>query len=296
MDDVRLIPTSDIREPRTLLRLVDRNSIEYLELRDSVAKHGFLCSISVRPANEPGKFEIIEGLHRYCVAKDLALAMMPCIVKQGVCDAEIPLLQIQGNLQGVDTKPSEYARQIKAILTSNPDMTEKELAVRLSKSPAWINTLLGLLRLPPDIQKKIDRSDIPVLSGYMLSRLPQRLQREYVTKAQEMSAKDFRRVAAAVIKHFQEAVQFGRLEDFYTREFTPHPYLRHLKEIQAEMAHHHQGPALVASLGCQTAIDGFYAALQWIIHLDPQSIVEQQKAARARERTQFEETLDDDLT
>src|SRR5579872_6295466 len=108
MDDVRLIPTSDIREPRTLLRLVDRNAVEYLELRDSVAAIGFTNSIAVRPSRiELSKFEVLDGVHRYCVAKDLELPTMPCIIKHNVSDDDVLMFQVQANAQGVDTKPVE---------------------------------------------------------------------------------------------------------------------------------------------------------------------------------------------
>ena len=55
------IPIDCIVEPRTVLRLIDKNSVEYLEMRDSIAAEGFWNSISVRPAREPQKYEIIDG-------------------------------------------------------------------------------------------------------------------------------------------------------------------------------------------------------------------------------------------
>jgi ParB/RepB/Spo0J family partition protein len=296
MDDVRLIPVSDIVEPRSLLRLVDRNSIEYLELRDSIAQFGFTSSISVRPSKDwTGKFEIIGGVTRYTIAKELDLPMMPCIIKLNVSDDELLILQLQENAQGIDTKPIEYARQIRTILTRQPDMDIAALSVRLKKSPAWIGKLLGLLKLPDEVQKSVNRGDMPLDSAYLLSKMPRRLMAECLHDAKTLSALKFRPIAAAATKRFQEAVAHGRLEEFYTREFTPHPYLRHLKEIQAEMAHHQAGPELVATLGCKNPIDGFYAACQWFIHLDPESIKVQRDAARARERKQLEEPLDDNL-
>ena len=294
MDEVRLIPLADIIEPKSVLRLVDRNAIEYLELRDSVREFGFTDSISVRPSNElPEKFEIIEGLHRVCVAQDLALPAIPCIIKHGVEDDDVLILQIQAQAQGVEVRPVEYARQIKAILTRKPEMTELELSFRLKKSPTWVNWLLGLLRLPPDIQKSVNRGEMPIRSGYMLSRMPRVLQRQYFEQAKTLSASQFQRLAAGVIKDFKDAVRLGAMEQFYVREFTPQSYLRHLKEILAEVTHHHAGPSLIASLGCKTALDGFYAALQWVVHLDPESIEEQRATAQARQRTQFQEDIDD---
>lgn len=292
MDEVRQIPVSQISEPRSMMRLVDRNSIDYVTLRDSVAQFGFTSAISVRPAREPDKFEIVDGVHRFSVAKDLSLDSMPCLVKRDVDDDALLILQIQGNAQVVPTTPVEYSRQLKAILVRRPEMDIRELASLVKKSPAWVSKLLGLLKLTDGIQKAVDRGDIPVESAYLLSRMPRRLQIENLVHAKTMTVAQFRLYAPRVIKCFDEAVAHGRLEDFYTREFTPQPYLRHLKEIQAEMAHHQVGPSLLASLGCQSPLDGFYAALQWFIHLDPASIVEQREAAFARERNALQESPD----
>jgi hypothetical protein len=88
MDEVRLVPLADIIEPRTLLRLVDKNTIEYLEMRDSVQRFGFTSSISVRPAKRAGKYEFIDGLHRYCIAKDLSLSdRLEAMSRRGVAPA-----------------------------------------------------------------------------------------------------------------------------------------------------------------------------------------------------------------
>lgn len=297
MDEVRQIPVSDIMEPRSLLRLVDRNAIEYLELRDSIEKWGFTSSISVRPAKDkPGKFEIIGGVTRYTIAKELGLETMPCIIKLGITDDELLILQLQENAQRVETKAVEYARQIKAILSRCPDMDIRQLAVRIKKSPTWISQLLGLLKLSKDIQKLVDAGVIPVRVGSLLSQMPVRLQLENLPHAKAMRQDQFTQHAGIVIKQYKEALAHGRLEEFYTREFTPTPYLRHLKEIQAEMAHHQAGPAILASLDCKSPLDGFYAACQWFIHLNPESITAQHDAAKARQRKQMEEPLDDELT
>ena len=58
-----------IVEPWVVLRLVNRESVEYLELRDSMADKGSLNSICVRPSpRQPGKFEVVDGLYRRAAA------------------------------------------------------------------------------------------------------------------------------------------------------------------------------------------------------------------------------------
>lgn len=49
-DECREIPLDQIVEPWVVLRVVNRESIEYLELRDSIVHQGLLNSICVRPS------------------------------------------------------------------------------------------------------------------------------------------------------------------------------------------------------------------------------------------------------
>src|SRR5258707_726699 len=95
-----------------------------------------------------------------------------------------------------------------------------------------------------------------------------KLQKAFAEQAKTLTHQAFQPDAVAALKAYEEAIATGRLEEFYTREFTPQPYLRHLREIQAKMAHDQAGPNILASLGCVSPLDGFYAALQWFIHLD----------------------------
>ena len=89
------IPLTLIDTPPVLLRPVDRLSLDYIELRDSIAEHGVLSSISVRPKRD--RFEVIDGMYRLSCAIDIGLKAIPATVKHGVTDEELPLLQIQAN-------------------------------------------------------------------------------------------------------------------------------------------------------------------------------------------------------
>ena len=86
------IPIDSIIEPRTVLRLVDKDSVEYLELRDSIEAEGFWNSIAVRPAKDEGNYEIIDGLYRHTCARELGLKSIPCIIKYDVLRTMLCLL------------------------------------------------------------------------------------------------------------------------------------------------------------------------------------------------------------
>jgi ParB family chromosome partitioning protein len=278
------IPVDCIAEPRTMLRLIDKDSVEYLEMRDSIAAEGFWNSISVRPAKEPNRYEIIDGLYRYTCARELGLESIPCIIKYNVSDDAVLAAQIQANAIRPETKPVEFARQMKRMLTRRPEMTFDELAHLVHKSPGWVRKMLGLLRLVAGARKMVDRGEVPVHSAYMLAKIPRRLQPDYIDQARMLPSREFRALAASVIKQFTEAVKQGKMEAFWVGDFKPQAHLRSLSDIQTEVERQEVGALLVTAERCKTPVDGFYAALRWAMHLDRQSAQDQERAARARSR------------
>ena len=133
----------------------------------------------------------------------------------------------------------------------------------------------------------VDRGEIPVKSAYMLAKIPPRLQDDYLDRARTLSVQEFRALAASVIKQFTEAVKQGKMEAFWCSDFQPQAYLRSLTDIQQEADQQEFGALLVTVEQCKTPVDGFNVALRWAMHLDRQSVEDQERAARARSRQNF---------
>ena len=281
------IPLSEIVEPRLLLRPVNKESVEYLELRDSVAEHGFLNSICVRPApHAPGKYEPVDGNFRFHVARDLRASVMPCIIKRGLTDDDVLAMQIQANAIRPETTPVEFARQLKRIMSHRPGMTMAELSHIVKKRPSWLRDMLGLLDLSDEQQKAVDRSEIPITSAYMLAKVPDRYRRQFEDQAKALPASEFRTVTAAFIKQYREAVRQGKLEAMFTGEFQAVAHLRRFRELEDEWKHRRCGALLTTAAGCTTPVDGWYLALQWVLHLDRDSVERQRESAMQRMASQ----------
>lgn len=292
MDEVRNIPTEHLVEPWAILRPVAKGSIEYMEMMDSLAETGFWNSISVRPSpRHPGKYEVIDGNYRFHCARDLGLPLIPCIVKEGVTDEDILAAQIRANAVRPETTPVEFARQLKRIQKTRPGITLAQMSKLVHKQPRWISQQLDLLRLSQPLQLAVDRGEIPLASAYMLAKIPPGMQAEYVDAAKSMPTAEFQALAAGVIKQYRECVHRGKLEQRFLLPFAPQPYLRPLKEVQNEVKQRIVGPLLIASEDCRTPLDGFYLALEWLMHLDKRSIDEQRRAAETRNRLAIEEQL-----
>ena len=138
-DECRFIPLDQLVDPPVVLRLVNRESVAYMELRDSLADRGFLNSICVRPSIRfPGKYDVADGLYRVTAARELRLPGTPCIVKD-LTDDDLLAIQIQANAVRPETTPMEYARQIKRIMEARPQATLAEVSSRIiHKSPGWV--------------------------------------------------------------------------------------------------------------------------------------------------------------
>lgn len=288
-DEFREIPLDQIVEPWIVLRIVNRESVEYLELRDSIAQQGLFNSICVRPSKRrPGYYEVVDGLYRWTAAKELRLPALPCVVKNRLTDRDVLAIQIQANALRPETTPIEYARQIKRILDAiavkeGRDATLAEVSNLIHKSPDWIRQQLGLLGLRADIQKAVERGEIPLCSAYVLAKLPKVQQMSLVAAAKTTPAREFAPLAARLVKQIQEAARQGKLYDL-CKDFEPVPYLRPLKEVLAEYREHRRGGLTLTKAGSVTPLDGWYLALQWVLNLNAESIREQREKFLARSR------------
>jgi ParB/RepB/Spo0J family partition protein len=286
-DEFRPIPLDQIVEPWVVLRIVDRESVAYLELRDSVAHQGILNSICVRPsARKPGLYEVVDGLYRYTAARELRLPALPCIVKHGLTDADVLAIQIQANAVRPETTAIEYARQIKRIMEAGlirlgVDLTLAEVSNLIHKNPEWIGRQLSLLSLRRDIQKIVERGEIPLGSAYLLAKLPMVEQAQLVELARTAPTREFAPVVTRLLKQIQEAARQGKLHD-YCKDFEPVAYLRPLKEVLAEYKAHGLGGLAVTQAGGQTPVDGWYLALRWALNLDEESVRQQREKVLAR--------------
>ncbi len=279
MDQIEFLPIHVLREPKTKLRGVNRDSVAFLELLESVREKGILQSLLVRPIE--GGYEIINGLHRYTAAREIGLDVLPCIIR--VCnDDEALVLMLQANAISPETKQAEYAQQLKRLLVRNPGMTIRELACLIRKSPLWVGKCLDLANLLKDYQVMVDRGEIPIENAYMLAKIPRSMQKDYVDRAKLLPRSEFRPLAAACVKQFREAVKQGKMDAFYSDSFRPQAHLRSLKEIEIESDNKEVGALICASEDCQNALDGFYAGLRWACHLDQASVREQEAAVRSR--------------
>lgn len=137
-----IVPNPD--QPRSDF---DKDGIE--ELADSISKVGLLQPILVRPAGDV--YQIIAGERRWQAARVAGLERVPVRV-QSADDAGTLELALIENLQRRDLNPMEEARGYKRLIDAT-EMTQSELASKVSKSRSTVTNALRLLDLPEEVQE-----------------------------------------------------------------------------------------------------------------------------------------------
>jgi ParB/RepB/Spo0J family partition protein len=289
MGELRKVAISDIRENPVALRAVNRESEEYQGLVDSIRQKGFLGAITGRPQeDEDGTitYELIDGLHRYCAAKDAGLEEINMDVVSLDDDAVLEA-QIMANIHKVETKPMEYTKQLKRILTRNPMMTESELAAKLGKSPAWIAGRLSLNRLTGDTMKTlVNEGKVCLSNAYALAKLPPEEQADWLDRAQTLPPDEFIPATAARLKEIREARRKGK--DAAPAEFQPVPHLQKLKTMKEELETNAMGQMLCEKHGPGSMVEGFALAIAWTLHMDPDSVEAQKVKDEERKKERAE--------
>lgn len=133
-------------QPRTA---IDEQQIE--ELADSLRKVGILQPIVVRPHAEG--YQIIAGERRWRAARVAGLEKVPVRIMP-CSETEALALALIENLQREDLNPIEEARGYKQLLTEF-QMTQAELADKVSKSRSAVTNALRLLDLPDEVQEMV---------------------------------------------------------------------------------------------------------------------------------------------
>ena len=299
MTELKMIALTAIRENAVALRNVSRDTESYQGLVDSIRSRGVLNAINVRAKTDPATgvsyYELVDGLHRFSASKDAGLTEIPAQVLD-LEDAEVLEAQIIANVQRVETKPVEYSQQLRRILAANPMMTESELANKLSKSPAWIQQRLGLNKITNEqVKTLIDEGKVVLSNAYALAKLDEEDQVEFLTRAQIDPPDVFVGAVNARAKEVREAKRQGK--DPKAAEFAPVAHLQKMVDIKAGLDDPAIAQEILTATGASNSLEGFMAALQWVLHLDPISVSaqkakwetqraarEEAKAARAAER------------
>lgn len=138
-------------QPRTIF-----NEEKIDELATSIEKNGLLQPIIVKKT--VSGYYIVAGERRYRAFEKLGKETIPAIVKT-FNDEEMMIFSILENLQREDLSSLEEANSYKKLMEST-GYTQDELAKQLGKSRPYVANSLRLLKLPQEIQEKLENNQI----------------------------------------------------------------------------------------------------------------------------------------
>ena len=118
------------------------------ELAASIAEHGLLQPIAVRPRPRGG-YSIVAGERRWRACRMAGLNDVPVVIKE-VSDEQAMELALVENLQREDLDPVEEATGIRELMT-RCGLTQEQAAQKLGKSRSALANSLRLLNLPENV-------------------------------------------------------------------------------------------------------------------------------------------------
>lgn len=277
---------------------VEQDSEEFKMLQKSISEQGIRSPIQVIPnKDDPFKFTIVDGFHRFTAATNLKLATIPVNVTPNLTDNDIYVEQFTANNNRVATKPAQFGRHLKRYLARNPDCTQAELANVFQTSQARVSQLLKIAsELHEQVQELVDKGEITAANALALAKLPEDRQLEFIEDARTMNFDNFGQHMALEADKIRKARR--NASDSETGDqFTPVARPRKKNELldyhnmingEAQANQSITPDYLEESYrNMDTNADvkaGIILGIRYALGLDPQSIKEQE--AEAQERAQ----------
>ena len=133
------------------------NSAALAELAESIAQHGVLQPLLLRPMVSGG-YRIVAGERRWRASRMAGLQEVPAVVRE-MTDGEEMLFALIENLQREDLNPLEEAKGYQQLIDVQ-GMTQEEAAAAVGQSRPAVANALRLLNLPEDIQAMVEKGEI----------------------------------------------------------------------------------------------------------------------------------------
>ena len=137
------------------------------ELADSIREHGVFQPIIVKKSIKG--YDIIAGERRFRASKLAGLEKIPAIIRD-FTDEQMMEIALLENLQRENLNVIEEAIAYKSMI-DHLNLTQDELSKRVGKSRSHVTNILGLLRLPGEVQQMVSDGRITMGHARALSKL-----------------------------------------------------------------------------------------------------------------------------
>ncbi len=146
----QIVPNRD--QPRK-----DFKDDELRQLSDSIAKHGLIQPLLVRPMQD-GSYQIVAGERRWRASRLAGLEKVPVIIRE-IDDLETMELALIENLQREDLNPIEESEGYKALMETH-GLTQEQVAAKVGKSRSAVANALRLSGLNAEETEAVKNGEI----------------------------------------------------------------------------------------------------------------------------------------
>ena len=165
-EEIIEVSISDLRvNPYQPRKVFNKESLE--DLANSIKEHGVFQPIIVKRSIKG--FEIIAGERRVRASKLAGLDKVPAIVRD-LNDEQMMEIALLENLQRENLSAIEEAIAYKSMI-EKLNITQDELSKKVGKSRSHVTNILGLLRLPKEVQEMVALNKISMGHARVLSKL-----------------------------------------------------------------------------------------------------------------------------
>lgn len=190
--DVTEINIDEIRSnPYQPRRTFDTETLN--ELAKSIEEYGVVQPVIVKKSIKG--YELIAGERRTKAAKIAGLKVIPAIIKD-FDDQQMMEIALIENIQREDLNPMDEAVSISNIIKLR-GYTQDEFANKFGKSRTYVTNILGLLKLPEDVKKMVEKRTLSMSHARVLSKIDDeekvvRLAKQVITD--ELSVRELEKI------------------------------------------------------------------------------------------------------
>ncbi len=190
--DVTEINIDEIRSnPYQPRRTFDTETLN--ELAKSIEEYGVVQPVIVKKSIKG--YELIAGERRTKAAKIAGLKVIPAIIKD-FDDQQMMEIALIENIQREDLNPIDEAVSISNIIKLR-GYTQDEFANKFGKSRTYVTNILGLLKLPEDVKKMVEKRTLSMSHARVLSKIDDeekvvRLAKQVITD--ELSVRELEKI------------------------------------------------------------------------------------------------------
>ena len=169
------------------------------ELADSIAQHGLIQPIVVKP-NLDGRYSIIAGERRWRACRIAGLTEVPVVIKEADEQTLMEIALIE-NLQREDLNAVEEALGYRSLIDTY-GLTQEEVAKKMGKSRSAVTNALRLLALNANELEALRRGSISAGHARALLACDDEATREkmLIAAADGASVRELERMAASAKK------------------------------------------------------------------------------------------------